>query len=81
MSKFNRKFSRACARLSFWDTLTRHLAIFENFLKSQDILTHEDKITLGKIHALLYQGYQDAKERKAFHLNKMNSLKIGEKFK
>ena len=75
MSKFNRKFNNSCARFSFWDALTRHFAEFEVLIKPQDILTAEDRIAMKKIHNLLYQGYQASKDRKAFHLEKMDCLK------
>ena len=75
MNKFNRKFNNSCSRFSFWDALTRHFAEFENLIKPQDILTHEDRIALKKIHVLLYQGYQNARERRAFHSERMDDLR------
>ena len=67
MDRFNRRFNNSCARFSFWDALTRHFAEFESLIRPKDVLTSEDRAALNKIHKLLYQGYQEAKERRAFH--------------
>ena len=63
--------NNSCARLSFWDALMQHFVEFEDLLKPQDVLMHEDRIALKEIHNLLYQGYQASKERRKFHLEKI----------
>ena len=75
MDRFNRKFNNSCARFSFWDALTRHFAEFESLIPPKDVLTPEDRAALNKIHNLLYEGYQEAKERKVFHAERMEGLR------
>ena len=74
MTKFNRKFNNSFTRFSFWNALTRHFSEFESLLQPKDFLTSEDREILRKIHTLLYQGYQEVKERREFHSEKMCTL-------
>ena len=75
MRKFNRKFNNLCVGFSLWETIVRKLADFERLLKPDCNLSPEDLMTLKKIHAMLYECSQNAKERREVYLSKMENLR------
>ena len=75
MNKFNRKFTKACTRCSFWQALCNHFNGFVDLLKAPDALTHEDRKILRDIHALLVECYKASKARKIFHSNELHRLR------
>ena len=75
MRKFNRKFNNLCVGFSLWEMLVRELANFERLLKPECNLSSEDLMTLKKIHAMLYECSQNAKERREVYLSKMENLR------
>jgi len=74
MQKFNKKFNNTCIRCKFWHELEQHFIEFQNLLKPNNYLTHEDKKTLFKIHSLLFECYKTVKNKKKFHLDKLQAL-------
>ena len=79
MEKFNRKFNNTCRRIEFWSNIFCHFSGFENLLRPIDCLTIEDRKILFEVHSVLYKYSRVVKERKEFHLEKINSLRDGKK--
>ena len=60
--KFTRQFNVICDRVSFWESMAAHLAMFEGLVHRREYLTHEDRKTLRRIHDVLYESYETCYE-------------------
>lgn len=74
MDKFNRKYSKACERVSFWDALNQHFMAFNVLLKPRESLTGEDRKILYNIHTLLYECSQKASKQRRFHAECLDKM-------
>lgn len=71
MNKKTRKMNHYCARMAFWNKIKLHINSFAGLINPIEQLMPEDKVTLQKIHYLLYQSMKLAKSREEYHKKKL----------
>lgn len=73
--KFTMQFNVICDRVSFWESMAAHLAMFEGLVHRREYLTHEDRKTLRRIHDVLYESYEHATKQRKYHSHQLERLR------
>ena len=73
--KFTRQFNVICDRVSFWENMAAHLAMFESLVHRREYLTHEDRKTLRRIHDALYESYGLSVRQNKYHSRQLERLR------